>query len=69
MDPAGWLGKQLQAASPDLLREIVTAFVAQLMNAEAEVLCGAGYGERRRGPGQLPQRLPGPGVGHPGRHD
>jgi transposase-like protein len=46
MDPADWLGKQLQAASPDLLREMVTAFVAQLMNAEAEVLCGAGYGER-----------------------
>jgi transposase-like protein len=46
MDPADWLGKQLQAASPDLLREIVTTFVAQLMNAEAEALCGAGYGER-----------------------
>jgi hypothetical protein len=28
MDPADWLGKQLQAASPDLLREMVTAFVA-----------------------------------------
>lgn len=46
MDPADWLGKQLQAASPDLLREMVATFVAALMNAEAEALCGAGYGER-----------------------
>ena len=46
MDPADWLGKQLQAASPDLLREIVATFVAALMNAEVEALCGADYGER-----------------------
>jgi len=46
MDPAGWLGKQLQAASPDLLREMVATFVAALMDAEVEALCGAGYGER-----------------------
>ena len=46
MDPADWLGKQLQAASPDLLRDMVATFVAALMNAEAEAMCGAGYGER-----------------------
>jgi len=39
-----WLGKQLQSASPDLLREMVTAFIATLMSAEAEALCNAPYG-------------------------
>jgi hypothetical protein len=28
MDPTEWLGKQLEAASPDLLREMLAAFVA-----------------------------------------
>ena len=39
-----WLGKQLEKASPDLLREMVSAFVAALMGAEADAICGAGYG-------------------------
>ncbi len=39
-----WLRKQLQKASPDLLREMVEGFIAALMNAEAEALCNAGYG-------------------------
>lgn len=39
-----WLSKQLQSASPDLLREMVTAFIATLMSAEAEALCNAPYG-------------------------
>jgi hypothetical protein len=29
MDAAGWLGKQLQESSPDLLRELVATFVVQ----------------------------------------
>ena len=41
-----WLRKQLEAASPDLLREMVGAFVAALMGAEADAICGAPYGER-----------------------
>jgi putative transposase len=40
-----WLRKQLQKASPDLLREMVTGFIATLMSAEAEALCNAPYGE------------------------
>jgi transposase-like protein len=40
-----WLGKQLEKASPDLLREMVEAFVAALMGAEVDAVCGAGYGE------------------------
>ncbi len=46
MDPVGWLRKHLEEADTDLLREMVRTFVEQLMGAEADVLCGAGYGER-----------------------
>jgi putative transposase len=46
MDPAEWLGKQLEQASPDLLREMLSTFVAQLMGSEVDAICGAGYGER-----------------------
>jgi transposase-like protein len=35
----------LAAASPDVLREMVRAFAQQLMNAEVDQVCGAGYGE------------------------
>jgi transposase-like protein len=46
MDPAEWLGKQLEQASPDLLREMLATFIAQLMGAEVDAICGAGYGQR-----------------------
>jgi putative transposase len=46
MDVAGWLRKQLEDASPDLLRAMVKDFAEALMGAEADALCGAGYGER-----------------------
>lgn len=46
MDVSGWLRKQLEEASPDLLRAMVRDFAEALMGAEAEALCGAGYGER-----------------------
>jgi transposase-like protein len=46
MDVTGWLRKQLEEASPDLLRAMVKDFAEALMGAEAEALCGAGYGER-----------------------
>jgi putative transposase len=35
----------LQAASPDLLREMIRSFAQKMMDAEVEVACGAGYGE------------------------
>jgi len=41
-----WLRKQLESASPDLLREMVATFVAALMGAEADAVCGAPYGAR-----------------------
>jgi transposase-like protein len=46
MDVRGWLREQLEQASPDLLRAMVKEFAEALMGAEAEALCGAGYGER-----------------------
>ena len=46
MDVSGWLRKQLEEASPDLLREMVKEFAEALMSADADAVCGAGYGER-----------------------
>lgn len=46
MDPLNWLRKQLETADVDLLREMVRAFAETLMSAEADAMCGAGYGER-----------------------
>jgi putative transposase len=46
MDVAGWLRKQLEEASPDLLRAMVKEFAEALMGVEADALCGASYGER-----------------------
>ncbi len=37
---------QLAQASPDLLRGLLSTFIAALMGAEADALCGAGYRER-----------------------
>src|SRR5215207_6649187 len=44
IDPAGFLHDQLAAASPDLLRSLLSTFVEVLMSAEADALCGAPYG-------------------------
>ena len=49
IDVAGWLEDQLAQASPDLLRSMVQSFAEALMGAEADAVCGAGYGERSTG--------------------
>lgn len=46
MEPLAWLRKHIEDADIDLLREMVRTFVQALMSAEADVLCGAPYGER-----------------------
>jgi hypothetical protein len=46
MDVTAWLRKRLEEAHPDLLRAMVKEMAEVLMGAEAEALCGAGYGER-----------------------
>jgi putative transposase len=51
MELSSWVRKQLEQASPDLLRAMVQDFAEALMGAEADALCGAGYGER------TPERL------------
>lgn len=45
IDPARFLEEHLAQASPDLLRELMTMFINALMSADAESVCGAGYGE------------------------
>ena len=39
-----WPAKQVEKASPDLLREMVMAFVTALMGAEVDAVSGAGFG-------------------------
>jgi putative transposase len=46
MDALAWLRKQLAEECPDLARAMLERVVAELMSAEADALCGAGYGER-----------------------
>jgi hypothetical protein len=45
IDPARFLHEHLASASPDLLRQMLTTFINTLMSAEADAVCGAGYGE------------------------
>jgi transposase-like protein len=45
MEPLAWLRKQLDNDS-DVMRSMVQEFAERLMSAEADALCGAGYGER-----------------------
>src|SRR6202171_6583705 len=54
MDVSGWLRKQLEETSPDLLRVMVKDFAEALMSADADGVCGAGYGER--GPERVNRR-------------
>jgi transposase-like protein len=46
MGVSSWLRKQLEETSPDLLRVMVKDFAEALMSADADAVCGAGYGER-----------------------
>lgn len=40
------LADRLTRTHPDVLRELLSMFLHTLMGAEADALCGAGYGER-----------------------
>jgi transposase-like protein len=46
MDALTWLRKQLAEDCPDLARAMLERLAGELMGAEADALCGAGYGER-----------------------
>jgi len=45
IDPTAFLHEQLDQASPDLLRQMLTTFINTLMSAEADAICGAPYGQ------------------------
>ena len=45
IDPTRFLSEQLEQASPDLMRQMLTTFINGLMSAEAEAVCGAEYGQ------------------------
>jgi len=45
IDPARFLSEQLEQASPDLMRQMLTTFINALMSTEAEAVCGAEYGQ------------------------
>jgi putative transposase len=51
IDPARFLHDQLESASPDLLRSMLTTFINALMPAEADAVCGAPY--RMPSPGRV----------------
>src|SRR6202161_4440632 len=40
------LAERLPTTHPDVLRELLSTFIHTLMGAEADALCGAGYGQR-----------------------
>jgi putative transposase len=46
LDALDWLRKHLEDDSSDVVRDMVKAFAEQLMSAEADAVCGAGYGQR-----------------------
>jgi transposase-like protein len=46
IDAAELLEQHLQGASPDLLRQMIASFANAMMSAQADQVCGAGYGER-----------------------
>src|SRR5689334_16933487 len=40
------LAERLTTCHPDVLRELLATFIHTLLGAEADALCGAGYGQR-----------------------
>ncbi len=48
IDPARLLEEQLDHASPDLLRQMLSMFIQTLMFAEADAICGAPYATSSR---------------------
>ena len=44
INPARLLEEQLEFASPDLLRSLLSTFIQALMSADADMVCGAPYG-------------------------
>src|ERR687890_2397703 len=45
IDTAAVLHEHLAQASPDLMRELLSTFIDALLSAEADAVCGAGWGQ------------------------
>lgn len=43
IDPTGYLEELLTQASPDLMRQMLTDFINQILSAQADSVCGADY--------------------------
>jgi putative transposase len=46
VDPVQLLEQHLASALPDLLREMIASLANVMMSAQADQVCGAGYGQR-----------------------
>src|SRR5580698_2642380 len=44
IDPGALLGQALSDASPDLMRHLLGTVINSLLSADADAVCGAGYG-------------------------
>ena len=47
IDPARFLHEHLEQASADLMRHLLSTFIDALLSAEADAVCGAGWGGDR----------------------
>src|SRR5659263_243972 len=45
IDPAEFLHEHLVQASPDLMRQMLATFINTLLSADADAVCGAGWGQ------------------------
>ena len=43
IDPTAYLEELLTQASPDLMRQMLTNFINQILSAQADTVCGADY--------------------------
>ncbi|MEU1238659.1 transposase, partial [Micromonospora aurantiaca] len=46
VNPVDLLREQIEGASSDVLQAMIKTFVQAVMSAEADAICGAGYGQR-----------------------
>ena len=46
VNPVELLRGQIEGASPDVLQAMIRTFTQAVMSAEADAICGAGYGQR-----------------------
>ena len=67
--PGARFEETLASACPDLLREMIKGFAQRMMDAEVEERLRGGVRGGQPGAGELPERVPAAGVGHPGRDD